>query len=85
MDDVVEPARTATVPTNFVTDGMWVWTDIVTYYLRNYRLAPEPLLLQHIRQQGQRAAMVHLDTFKRAVDFVLKPSSDSKGLAWRIG
>ncbi|MFE5566559.1 hypothetical protein ACFQ68_16355 [Amycolatopsis japonica] len=48
MDDVVEPERGATVPTNFYTDGVWVWTDTVTYYLREYHLSPDPDLVAYI-------------------------------------
>ncbi|MGW4132274.1 hypothetical protein [Amycolatopsis japonica] len=48
MDDVVDPERGATVPTNFYTDGIWVWTDTVTYYLREHHLTPDPELVAHI-------------------------------------
>jgi hypothetical protein len=48
MDDVVNQHR-AVVPMSFRTDGQWIWTDAVGYYLRHYALAPDPQLLQHIR------------------------------------
>ncbi|ANN15990.1 hypothetical protein SD37_10290 [Amycolatopsis orientalis] len=50
LDDIVEPERGATVPTNFYTDGSWVWTDSVTYYLREHHLAPDPELVAHINE-----------------------------------
>ncbi|MFC9251870.1 hypothetical protein [Amycolatopsis thailandensis] len=48
LQDVVQPDRGAAVPTNFYTDGKWVWTDSISYYLEQYHLAPDPELLEHI-------------------------------------
>ncbi|MFC3456270.1 hypothetical protein [Amycolatopsis speibonae] len=48
LGDIVEPDRGRTVPTNFYTDGSWVWTDTVTYYLREHHLTPDPELLAYI-------------------------------------
>lgn len=42
------------VPQSFRTDGAWIWTDTVTYYLQTYRLSPEIGLLQHIRSRNYR-------------------------------
>jgi hypothetical protein len=50
LPDVVEPARGDVVPMSFRTDGVWVWTDTVTYYLEEHDLAPDPDLLDHIRR-----------------------------------
>ncbi|MEU6206773.1 hypothetical protein ABZ814_24675 [Micromonospora musae] len=50
--DVVDPARQPVVPTAFRTDGRWIWSDAVSYYLRGYGLAPDPALLADIRQSG---------------------------------
>ncbi|MFG2042316.1 hypothetical protein [Dactylosporangium sp. NPDC048998] len=49
MDDVVDGRRRGVVPMSIRTDGEWIWTDAVSYYLRNYGLAPDSELLQHIR------------------------------------
>jgi hypothetical protein len=49
MDDVVEETRHANVPMSFRTDGRWIWTDAAAYYLRQYGLAPDGQLLDHIR------------------------------------
>ncbi|KZB88394.1 hypothetical protein [Amycolatopsis regifaucium] len=48
MDDIVEPERGAMVPTNFYTDGSWVWTDSITYYLREHHLTPDPEFVAYI-------------------------------------
>lgn len=52
MADVVDPQRGLVVPMNYRTDGSWVWTDTVTYYLRTYGLSPDPDLLAHLRAVG---------------------------------
>ncbi len=49
MADVMDPRRPEVVPLTFRTDGRWVWTDAITYYLERYGLAPEPELLYHLQ------------------------------------
>ncbi|WP_410657412.1 hypothetical protein [Amycolatopsis sp. lyj-112] len=83
LDDVLDPDRTAVVPTNFVTDGVWIWTDTVTYYLENHGLAPEPGLLGHIR--GRTAGPVAADVVRRAVGFVLEPPVADRAPVWSAG
>ena len=52
MADVLDPERPEVVPLTFRTDGEWIWTDTVSYYLRNHSLAPDEELLAHIRASG---------------------------------
>ncbi|GAA0389251.1 hypothetical protein GCM10009541_35400 [Micromonospora gifhornensis] len=40
------------VPLSFRTDGWWIWTDAVGYFLRTYALSPDDELLAHIRVRG---------------------------------
>ncbi|MFE9191936.1 hypothetical protein ACFYL6_20230 [Micromonospora sp. NPDC007208] len=49
MIDVVDPERGGVVPLDHRTDGVWVWTDSVPYYLRHHGLAPDPEFLAAIR------------------------------------
>lgn len=49
MPDIVDPGRGATVPMSFRTDGTWIWTDTVTYYLAEHDVGPDPQLVAHIR------------------------------------
>jgi hypothetical protein len=58
MDDVVDPRGEEKVPINFRTDGSWVWSESVSYYLDRYGLAPAPDLLDHIRAAGYQAPRV---------------------------
>ncbi|MBB5856303.1 hypothetical protein ACFQ05_25855 [Amycolatopsis umgeniensis] len=83
MDDVVDPARTAVVPADFRTDGEWIWTDAVTYYLEHHRLAPEPGLLNRIR--GRVADRVPPEVVRRAAGFVLEPPGPERRPVWSQG
>ncbi|MFJ3902995.1 hypothetical protein [Streptomyces sp. NPDC090025] len=78
MDDSLNPERKAEVPMNFRTDGRWIWTDTVTYYLAEYGVAPEPGLLAHLSRPADEAdeadAAVDQETVERAVAFVLDPA-----------
>jgi hypothetical protein len=38
--DVFDSSLGKVVPQNFRTDGTWIWTDTVTYYLETYALSP---------------------------------------------
>ncbi|WP_194893000.1 hypothetical protein [Catenulispora pinisilvae] len=51
IDDVLDPGRRGSVPLSLRTDGEWIWTDTVRYYLEEHWLAPDPDLLTHIKEQ----------------------------------
>ncbi|MGW3794482.1 hypothetical protein ACWD8I_25395 [Micromonospora arida] len=46
------------VPLSFRTDGSWIWTDAVSYFLRTYALSPDDALLAHIRTREYRVPEV---------------------------
>lgn len=52
MDDVVDPRCGAVVPLTFRTDGAWVWSEAVVYYLHHH-LIPEADLVAHVDDQGE--------------------------------
>jgi hypothetical protein len=54
--DQIDPSRGQIVPVSFRTDGTWVWSDEVPYYVETYALAPEPDLYRHIVARGYRCA-----------------------------
>ncbi|MFC4120092.1 hypothetical protein [Nonomuraea zeae] len=56
--DHLDPARGAVVPLSFRTDGTWVWTDTVTYYLEEHGIRPDEELCAHIAAQGFRCPAV---------------------------
>jgi hypothetical protein len=61
---------------NFRTDGTWIWTDAVTFYLEEYHLAPEPDLLAHLRAVGPHTWEADAGTLEAAAAFVLDPGGD---------
>lgn len=83
MDDVIDPSRTAVVPMNFRTDGRWIWTDTITYYLEQYGLAPEPSLLAHLLDRDGDVWTPDQETVEAAVDFILTPPEEDEQV-WRL-
>ncbi|WP_240489733.1 TNT domain-containing protein [Actinomadura atramentaria] len=47
--DLLDPARSERVPLAFHTDGTWVWSGAVPYYLVEHGVPPEPDLVAHVR------------------------------------
>jgi len=54
--DQIQPERGRVVPMSFRTDGEWVWSDEVAYYVSTYGLAPESELYRHIVGRAYRVA-----------------------------
>jgi hypothetical protein len=75
MADVVDPERGG-VPMSFRTDGQFIWTEAVAYYLANYRLAPEPALLDHIRARRYEMPEVDLVALHRATSALQTPMAE---------
>lgn len=76
MPDILDPAAGAVVPANFRTDGEWIWTDTVGYYLSRHGLAPDTRLAEHIGAmlaRGRTTPAVDDETAGRAADFLLNP------------
>ncbi|MFD7908376.1 hypothetical protein ACFV4G_39810 [Kitasatospora sp. NPDC059747] len=86
MDDVVDPERRGVVPLGFRTDGQWIWTDTVTYYLETHGVAPEPGLLAHVRAQGDGPCVrPGREVLERAAAFVLAPPEPGRAAVWSVG
>lgn len=58
--DRYAPAAGEPVGLSVRSDGDWVWSDAITYYLRTYGVGPEQGLYQHIR--ANRYVCPRLDT-----------------------
>jgi hypothetical protein len=75
MNDVLDASAPRAVPMNFFTDGEWIWTDTIEYYLNRHGLAPDPELATHIdvmSAQGHLVPGTDEDTAVRASDFLLR-------------
>ncbi|MCF3134405.1 serine/threonine-protein kinase [Streptomyces olivochromogenes] len=56
--DRVDPGRGRVVPAAFRTDGTWVWSDQIAYYLARYGYAPEPGLRRHFATRQEERPQV---------------------------
>ncbi|MEU7860169.1 hypothetical protein [Nonomuraea sp. NPDC049141] len=65
-DDAMNPSRHRVVPWSFRTDGAWIWSDAVAYYLREHALAPEADFLAHLGGAGARPPSLDTVTWFRA-------------------
>ncbi|CAO5167535.1 conserved hypothetical protein [Frankia sp. AiPs1] len=52
--DQLEPNRGKQVPIVALTDGEWIWTASVVYYLEEHDLPPEPAFLEYLRGRDFR-------------------------------
>ncbi|MFI6845119.1 hypothetical protein OG535_06160 [Kitasatospora sp. NBC_00085] len=86
MDDVVDQERRGVVPMGYRTDGQWIWTDTVTYYLDEYGLAPEPGLLRHVLSRVDEPPAIPVpEVLERAVAFLLTPPEPADAAVWTVG
>jgi hypothetical protein len=63
VGDAARPAtnvldQTETFLSGHRTDGLWVWSDQVAFYLDRLGVAPEPEFYRHIRERGYAVAPV---------------------------
>lgn len=66
-EDVVDRRRGAVVPMSFRTDGEFIWTDAVAYYLAEYGMRPDSELVAHIRERDYRCSTVDGAGLRRAL------------------
>lgn len=48
-EDWLDPARPLVVPIGFRTDGDWLWSAELPYYLREHGVVPEPEFVGHMQ------------------------------------
>ncbi|MFI5934990.1 hypothetical protein [Actinoplanes sp. NPDC051494] len=77
LDDVLDPARGPVVPMSYRSDGVWIWPDTVTYYLRAHGLAADPELLAHITARGFAAPRVGPVAEHRALAALFRPVEEA--------
>jgi hypothetical protein len=87
--DVLDPEAGQVVPASFRTDGKWIWTDTVTYYLQQHGMAPDEELAAYIDarwQAGYVVAQTDYETAIAAANFLLyPPPQHARQPAWTPG
>jgi hypothetical protein len=82
LDDLLDPEAIGAVPVSFRSDGLWVWTDTVSYYLDRHHLAPDPELIAHVLgAQGPPPRLSWLERH-RAMRALAAPEEEP---AWQPG
>jgi hypothetical protein len=87
--DILDPDAGQVVPASFRTDGEWIWTDTVAYYLEHHGLAPDEELAAHVDARwhaGDHDAETDYETAVEAANFLLYPPAEfSRQPAWTSG
>jgi hypothetical protein len=77
--DRIDPGRGKAVGASYRTDGSWVWSDAVTYYVREHALAPESDLLAHIRANGYAFVAPDDQAVSRALEVLYESFTVTSG------
>jgi hypothetical protein len=87
--DILDPGAGQVVPASFRTDGEWIWTDTVAYYLEHHGMAPDEELAAHVDsrwQAGELDAETDYETAVEAANFLLYPPAEfAREPAWTSG
>ncbi|WP_261565213.1 hypothetical protein [Frankia gtarii] len=54
VEDLLDPSRGRKVSLVYVTDGDWVWSLEIVYYLQEHDLPPEPEFIDYVRSRDFR-------------------------------
>lgn len=71
----------AAVPADLRSDGAWIWSDAVAYYLEHHWIAPDPELVAHLRAAGP-AAPIDAETWRR-LSAAIRPDA-WEGTTWPL-
>src|SRR5882757_1852534 len=68
--DLLDPRPGRVVPVTWHTDGEWIWSGSVDYYLQVHGLSPQPELVAHLRRRGFTLPPVSQEAKARALAVV---------------
>jgi hypothetical protein len=80
MPDILAPERGDVVPMHLRTDGTWLWSEAVGYYLENYGLAPDPQLVTHLTGDEPAEPLDEISVH-RALVHLCRP--DAEAVVWQ--
>lgn len=63
VESLLDPAKIIGTP-SWKTDGVWLWTDTLAYYLSVHTVRLPPAFVSHIRDNGYRVPPVGDDALK---------------------
>jgi hypothetical protein len=69
--DRLVPELGRVVPLGFRTDGVWVWSEAIAYYVEKHGIAPDPVLRAHAAAQGYQVPEVPDELVRAASQAVL--------------
>jgi len=81
MPDILARDRGDVVPMHLRTDGTWLWSEAVAYYLENYGLAPDPQLAAHLTGDEPAEPLDEISVH-RALVHLCRP--DAEAIVWRV-
>lgn len=71
IGDALNPDSEVAIPVMWFTDGVWIWSAQVSYYLATYGLIFESELLDHIRSVGFQPVAVSDKVREQALSLLL--------------
>jgi hypothetical protein len=69
-EDRLDPERGEVVPLGFVTDGTWIWSFALEYYVTEHGVTPEPDFYAYIRSRDFVADQPDDAARDRAAEFL---------------
>lgn len=69
-EDWLDPEHPKVVPMGFRTDGSWLWSVELPFYLREHRIVPEPELVAHMEARGFAASVASPKSVRAAEDLL---------------
>lgn len=85
VTDIFDPRKGAVVPASSRTDGVWIWSEGLEYYLQQYGVVPEPDFSRAIRAAGYTCPHVAEDLVHAAARAMEKRARifQEMSAAWR--
>lgn len=77
--DLLDKRRGKVVPLSFRTDGSWVWSDAIAYYLADHHLGPDAEFLRHMRASCYSAQVAPAEAVLEALAVLRNRSGFSEG------